>query len=162
MTLRVKPVLGRVFLPDETEVAQSRVALISEGLWRRRFGADPNLAGQTIRLDGESFTVVGVLPGSFKFPEQVDLWLPFSFTADDWKTDRAHYYVEAVGRLKPGVTKEQASAELETIVGRLRPPFPAARKNWGVALVSLHEQVVGEGSLRLWVLLGGGGVARLV
>ena len=161
-TLRVKPVLGRVFLPDETEVAQSRVALISEGLWRRRFGADPNLAGRTIQLDGESFTVVGVLPGSFKFPEQVDLWLPFSFTADDWKTDRAHYYVEAVGRLKPGVTKEQASAELETIVGRLRPTFPAARKNWGVALVSLHEQVVGKVSLTLWILLGAVGFVLLI
>lgn len=161
-TLRVRPVLGRTFLPDETEVAQSKVALISEGLWRRRFGAEPNFAGQTIRLDGESFTVVGVLPDSFKFPEQVDIWLPFSFTADDWKTDRAHYYVEAVGRLKPGVTQEQASAELETIVGRLRPNFPAFRKSWGVALVPLHEQVVGEVSSTLWILFGAVGFVLLI
>ncbi|HEV7891974.1 MAG TPA: ABC transporter permease [Pyrinomonadaceae bacterium] len=161
-TLRVKPVLGRTFLPDETEVTQSRVALISEGLWRRRFGADPNFAGQTIQLDGESFTVVGVLPGSFKFPEQVDLWLPFSFTADDWKTDRQHYYVEAVGRLRPGVTREQAGAELETIVGRLRPTFPAARKNWGIALVPLHEQVVGKVSSTLWILFGAVGFVLLI
>src|SRR5262249_33415436 len=138
-TLRAKPILGRTFLPDETEVGQSKIAVISEGLWNRRFGADPNFAGRTIQLDGESFTVVGVLPVSFKFPENVDLWLPFSFTADDWKNDRTHYYVEAVGRLKPGITLDQAKANLETIVQRLRPSSPSSRKNWGVTLVPMHE-----------------------
>src|SRR5262245_1662491 len=152
--LRVKPILGRTFSPDETEVAQSKVALISEGLWRRRFGADPDFAGRTVQLDGENYTVVGVLPTSFKFPEKVDLWLPFSFTAADWKNDRQHYYVESVGRLRPGVTMAQARAELETIINRLSPNFPAWRKKWGVTLVPMHEQVVGKVSSTLWILFG--------
>src|SRR5262249_13571600 len=133
---------------------QSKVALISEGLWRRRFGADPDFAGRSVQLEGENFTVVGVLPASFKFPEKVDLWLPFSFTAADWKNDRQHYYVESVGRLRPGITVAQAKAELETIIRRLSPNFPAARKKWGVTLVPMHEQVVGKVSSTLWILFG--------
>lgn len=161
-TLRVRPLLGRTFLPDETEVGQSKVALISESLWKRRFGADPNFAGRAVQLDGESFTVVGVLPASFKFPENVDLWLPFSFTAADWKTDRQHSYVEAVGRLKPGVTLTQAKAELETVTQRLAPAWPAARKKWGMTLVPLHEQVVGKISATLWILFGAVGLVLLI
>lgn len=161
-TLRVKPILGRTFLPEETEIGQSKVALISEGLWKRRFGADPNFAGRSVQLDGESFTVVGVLPASFKFPEQVDLWLPFSFTAADWKSDRQHYYVEAVGRLKPGVALAQARVELETMMQRLAPTLPAARKKWGITLVPLHEQVVGKISATLWILLGAVGLVLLI
>jgi predicted permease len=161
-TLRVKPILGRTFLPDETEVTQSKVALISEGLWRRRFGADPNFAGRTVQLDGESFTVVGVLPSTFKFPEDVDLWLPFSFTAADWKTDRQHYYVEAVGRLKPGITLAQGKTELETIMQRLAPTLPASRKKWGITLIPLHEQVVGKISSTLWILFGAVGFVLLI
>jgi putative ABC transport system permease protein len=152
--LGVRPILGRTFSSDETEVKRSKVALISEGLWRRRFGADPDFAGRTVQLDGENFTVVGVLPTSFKFPEKVDLWLPFSFTAADWKNDRQHYYVESVGRLRPGVTMAQARAELETIIHRLSPNFPAWRKKWGVTLVPMHEQVVGKVSSTLWILFG--------
>ena len=152
--LRVRPILGRTFSSDETEVKRSKVALISEGLWRRRFGADPDFAGRTVQLDGETFTVVGVLPISFKFPEKVDLWLLFSFMVADWKNDRQHYYVESVGRLRPGVTMAQARAELETIIHRLSPNFPAWRKKWGVTLVPMHEQVVGKVSSTLWILFG--------
>jgi predicted permease len=152
--LRVKPILGRTFLPDETEVAQSKVALISESLWRRRFGADPNFAGRSVQLDGVSFTVVGVLPASFKFPENVDLWLPFSFTASDWKNDRQHQYVQSVGRIRQGITLTQARAELESIIQRISPIFPASRKKWGVTLIPMHEQVVGKVSSTLWILFG--------
>jgi putative ABC transport system permease protein len=160
--LRVKPILGRTFLPDETEVKQNKVALISEGLWRRRFGADPDFAGRTVQLDGESFTVVGVLPSGFKFPEKVDLWLPFSFSAADWKNDRQHYYVESVGRLRSGITLAQARAELETIIQRLSPNFPASRKKWGVTLVPMREQVVGKIRSTLWILFGAGSFVLLI
>jgi putative ABC transport system permease protein len=160
--LRVNPILGRTFLPHETEVARSKVALISEGLWKRRFGADPNFAGQPIQLDGETFTVVGVLPASFKFPESADLWLPFSFTAADWKNDRSHYYVEAVGRLKPKITPVQARAELETIVQRMVPNFPDSRKNWGITLIPLHDQVVEKVRSTLWILFGAVGFVLLI
>lgn len=160
--LRVKPVIGRTFLPNETDVKQSKVALISEALWRRRFGADPNLAGRTVQLDGEAFTVVGVLPESFKFPEKVDLWLPFSFTAADWQNDRQHYYVLAVGRLKPGVNVSQAKADVETIAQRLSPTFSAARKKWGITIVPMHEQVVGKVGTTLWILFGAVGLVLLI
>lgn len=160
--LRVKPLLGRTFLAEEVEVKQSKVALFSEALWRRRFGADPNLAGKTVQLDGEAFTVVGVLPDSFKVPEKVDLWLPFSFTAEEWKTDRQHYYVHAVGRLKQGVTVGQAKADLEAIMQRLSPTFSAARKKWGITVIPLHEQVVGKIGSTLWLLLGAVGLVLLI
>ena len=160
--LRVKPVAGRTFLPEETEVKQSKVVLFSEALWRRRFGADPNLVGRMVQLDGESYTVVGVLPESFKVPEKTDIWLPFSFTREDWKNDRQHYYVLAVGRLKPGVGLSQAKAELESIVQRLAPAFPAFRKNWGITLVPLHEQVVGKIRPTLWILFGAVALVLLI
>src|SRR5262249_30664335 len=112
--------------------------------------------------DGESFTVVGVLPNSFRFPEQVDLWLPFSFTAADWRNDRQHYYVEVVGRLKPGVTPAQARADLEAVVQGLAPRLPASRKQWGITLVALHEQVVGKVSPTLWILFGAVGFVLLI
>jgi predicted permease len=160
--LRAKPLLGRTFLPDETEVGQSKVAIISEGLWKRRFAGDPNFAGRAVQLDGESFTVIGVLPGSFKFPENVDLWLPFSFTEADWKSDRAHYYIDAVGRLKPGTTVDQARADLEMIMRRLSPNFSAERKKWGVTLMPLHEDVVGKIKPTLWILFGAVGFVLLI
>ncbi|HJP93190.1 MAG TPA: ABC transporter permease [Pyrinomonadaceae bacterium] len=160
--LRAKPLLGRTFLADETDVKQSKVVIFTEGLWRRDFGGDPNLVGQMVQLDGESFTVVGVLSDSFKFPEKTDIWLPFSFTADDWKNDRQHYYVQAVGRLKPGVTLDQAKADLETIVKRLSPTFSAARKKWGITVVPMHEQVVGKISATLWILFGAVGLVLLI
>jgi putative ABC transport system permease protein len=162
-TLRVNPILGRTFLPDETDVAQSKVALISEGLWRRRFGGDPNFAGRSVMLDGVSFTVVGVLPASFKFPEKVDLWLPFSFTAADWKNDWAHHYVEVVGRLKPGITTDQVRAELDTVIPRVLPNFPPDwKEKWGVTLVPMREQVVGKVSSTLWILFGAVGFVLLI
>lgn len=160
--LRVRPILGRTFLPEEMDVAQSKVAIISEGLWRRRFASDPNLAGRAIQLDGESFTVVGVMPASFKFPESVDLWLPFSFTSADWKSDRSHSYVDAVGRLKPGISVDQARADLETIMRRLSPNFSAERKNWGVTLMPLHQDVVGKIKPTLWILFGAVGFVLLI
>ncbi len=161
--LRVKPILGRTFLPDETDVAQSKVALISERLWNRRFGADPNFAGRSILLDGVSFTVVGVLPASFKFPENVDLWLPFSFTPADWKNDWAHHYVEVVGRLKPGITTTQARAELDTVIPRILPNFPPDwQEKWGVTLVPMRDQVVGKVSATLWILFGVVGFVLLI
>lgn len=161
--LRVKPILGRTFLPEETEIKQTKVALFSEALWRRRFGADPGLAGKTVLLDGEAFTVVGVLPESFRFPDnKVDIWLPFTFTAEDWQRDRQHYYVQAVGRLKPGVTLGQAKADVEAIRNRLAPTFSVARRNWGITLIPMHEQVVGKVGTTLWILLGAVALVLLI
>ncbi len=160
--LRAKPILGRTFLPQETDIAQSKVVLISEGLWKRHFGAETDIVGRAVQLDNESFTVVGVLPDNFKFPEQVDVWVPFSFTAADWQRDRSHYYVEVVGRLKAEVTEAQAKAELETIVQRLKPGFSADKQNWGITLIPLHEQVVGKISPTLWILFGAVGCILLI
>ena len=160
--LRVKPLLGRTFSPDEVDVKQSKVVLFGESLWRRRFGADPNLVGRMVQLDGESYTVIGVLPESFKFPEKAELWLPFSFTSEDWKNDRQHYYISAVGRLKQGVTVAQAKADLEAIVKRLSPTFSAARKKWGITVIPMHEQVVGKIAATLWILFGAVALVLLI
>ncbi len=160
--LRVKPLLGRVFLPDETEIGQSKVVLISEGLWRRRFGADPNLMGRMIQLDGEGFTVVGVLPSSFKVPESVEIWVPFSFTTADWQNDGGHYYVQVAGRLKPETTLAKANAELATLVKRTEANQSDFRKKWGVTLTPMAEPVVGPVRPALILLLGAIGFGLLI
>src|SRR5919106_5093724 len=119
-TLRVKPILGRTFTRDEDKPGAPAVILISHGLWQRRYGGDPNIIGREIDLGGKT-TVVGVLPAGFEFPisdDTQDFWEPIS--AASWMTEgvrkeRANRFVSAIGRLKPGVTIEQAKADLDLL-----------------------------------------------
>ena len=147
--LSARPQVGRFFLEAEQGSGAPRVAILSDGLWRRRFGADPHLIGRPVRLNGEPFTVVGVMPPGFRiiFPEgssvppNTDVFLPFP---TDLATDPADQgYIRVVGRLKKGVTIQLAQSEAEEIAGQVRSEFKEfSEEDLGLQVVPLHGDVV--------------------
>ena len=160
----VKPMLGRTFLPEEDQAGQDRVVVLSYGLWQRRFGSDPNMIGQTIRLDGTTYTVVGVLPQSFDFsiPEffgSKDLWIPAVIPRNE---KRGNKFLPVIARLKPGVTLHQAQEDLDAITNRLRLEYASEMGGFGTKLVPLHEQIIGDTRLVLWLLFGAVGLVLLI
>jgi predicted permease len=160
--LGVEPQLGRAFLPEEDQPGVGRVVLLSHGLWQRRFGADPALIGRALTLNGESHTVVGVMPPHFQFPTAEDeLWVPIAFTPNE-AANRGRHFLQVFARLKPGVALEQAQAEMNTISARLQQQYPNSNTDVGAAVVPLHEQLVGDIKPALLVLLGAVGFVLLV
>jgi putative ABC transport system permease protein len=161
--LGVEPQLGRVFLPEEDQPGSGgRVVVLSHGLWQRRFGADPKIIGKPLNLNGQSFTVVGVMPSNFQFPTREDeLWVPIAFGPKE-AANRGNHYLEVVARTKPGVTLQQAQVEMNTIASRLQQQYPEKNTDLGAVVVPLHEQVVGNIRPALLVLLGAVGFVLLV
>ncbi|HEY9284983.1 MAG TPA: ABC transporter permease [Pyrinomonadaceae bacterium] len=160
--LGVEPELGRAFLPQEDAPGANRVAVLSHGLWRRRFGGDPKIVGRPINLNGEAHEVIGVMPAHFQFPGPKDqLWTPIAFTQQQ-AANRGQHYLQVVARLKPGVTVEQAQAEMATIAARLQQQHPEENANLGATVVPLHEHLVGNIRPALLVLLGAVGFVMLV
>ncbi|MEJ2678808.1 MAG: ABC transporter permease [Gemmatimonadota bacterium] len=140
--LRASPAMGRTFLPDEEQPGHGHVAVLSYGLWQRRFGGDPGILDRTIRLNGEPYTVVGVMPKKFRVVgETVDLWTPLVF---DGTEQRGWHYLRAVGRLQPGKTLDAARREMSALAARLEAAFPDSNHGIGVSLVSLHHQLYDE------------------
>jgi putative ABC transport system permease protein len=161
--LRVNAAHGRVFLPEEDKPGAAGVAVISHGLWVRGFGADPDLIGQSIELNGERVTVLGVMPANFRFPSAAEIWRPLVFTpAQLDNNNRGSHFLSVVGRLKPGVTVHQAQAEMETIYNRLRQQYPGALTNWVPRVASLLEDTVGSVRQSLLILLGAVGFVLLI
>jgi putative ABC transport system permease protein len=161
--LGARPALGRVFTAED-ERPDSRVVVISHGLWERRFGSDPRLAGQSVMLDGVSTTIVGVMPKGFKYPldeAKVDYWSPLD-PQSDLNKERGAGYLNVVGRLRRGATLQQAQGELEAIAGRLGEQYPRQSGGRGVNLVALHEDLVGNIRTALFVLLGAVGFVLLI
>ncbi len=137
-TLGTRPLLGRTFRPDESE--ESRVVVMSHGLWASEFGADPGIIGRSVRLDEEPWTVVGVMPAGFEFPSaEVKLWIPYS-TAE--ANERLRFW-SVLGRLKPGVTEEQARREAETVSRALEAKYPDTNAGFVARIASLKERAVG-------------------
>ena len=137
-TLGTRPFLGRTFRPDEAE--ESRVVVMSHGLWASEFGADPGIIGRSVRLDEEPWTVVGVMPAGFQFPSaEVKLWIPYS-TAE--ANERLRFW-SVLGRLKPGVTEEQARREAETVSRALETKYPDTNAGFVARIASLKERTVG-------------------
>src|SRR3954471_6214752 len=116
--LGVRPIVGRNFVPDEDKPG-TRVALLNESLWRRRFGSDPGVIGRALALNGESYTVVGVLPNTVRLPAfgnwRDQVWVPLAFPAEE-AASRGNHFLEIIGRMKPGVSLDQARAEMATIM----------------------------------------------
>jgi putative ABC transport system permease protein len=166
--LGVKPIRGRTLLPDDEKPGSDRVVLMSEGLWRQRFGSEPSLVGKTIVLDKQAFVVVGVMPGDFRFPypsPPVQLWIPLSqdpVFKDLFQGRAGHYLETIVGRLKPGVSLAQGQAQLETVMKRLAQEYPDANRGWSVRLVPLHRQLAGNARTGLLILLGAVGLVLLI
>lgn len=152
----IQPLMGRVFASEEDSPGANRVAIISERLWRNRFGSDPYFLGKPIKLNGESFNVIGVMPATMQFPSRAtDVWLPLGLYVDQFPRSRdQHPGLNAVGRLKPHVTVQQAVAEMETIAQRLAKAYPQTNGQLRVSVIPLPEQIVQNVRPALLVLLG--------
>ena len=163
--LGVGPALGRTFLPDEG-AAHPDVAVLSYGLWRQRFGGDPDVIGQLIHLGGIARTVVGVMPPGFRFPERnTEVWIPIQTEGVSPPELWGWGGYEPIGRLRPGVTPEQARAEVGTLTPRLREliPWKMPDDYWqNASLIPLKERIVGDVRPMLLVLLGAVGLVLLV
>lgn len=145
----VKPVLGRGIQPDEDITGSpERVAMISHGLWQRRFGRDPRIVGRSIRLDGVAHTVIGVLPPKVKFPYQCEIWVPLGLDV----TDRAARRLIVFGRLRPGVSVATATRELEALAARLEKERPDTNAGWSVSVKPVREDLIGDLRPRLFSL----------
>jgi putative ABC transport system permease protein len=157
--LRARPRLGRTFAADEDQAGRDKVVVLTEGLWRRRFGGDDAIVGRAIHLGGEPHVVVGVLP-AFALPvEGAEFVVPFVVPREP---SRSNHFLRVVGRLQPGVTLQQAQAELATVSDRFRALYPVFKRDWSVSVVSLHEQVTGDIRPTLTVLLGAVGLVLLI
>ena len=160
--LRIAPAMGRAFTPQETEPGRDGVVVISQGLWTDFFGADRNIIGRTVRLNGRERTVIGVMPPAVAFPSRdTDVWVPLAFSQEE-KQFRSSFGLWAVARLKPGVEFSRAVTDLTTIGRRLEQQY-AENRDLGVYLVPLPEQVVGR-TVRtsLWVMLAAVGAVLLI
>src|SRR5260370_2936223 len=136
--------LGRAFTSDEDRTGDAHVALLGYGLWADRFAADPNIIGRTIRLDEESYTVIGVMPQGFRFPDPDDhLYVPLALTEQELANHGSHF-LRVIGRLKPGVTLPQAQSAMEVIAQHLTAQYPDSNTGVGVRLISLKDQRAGN------------------
>jgi putative ABC transport system permease protein len=159
--LGIQPILGRTFLPDEDKPTQTgRVVILSHALFQQRFGGDPSIINQRITLDGVSFTVIGVMPASFEFPIQndpVELWTTIAGDASGSEpvtTQRGAHFLQVIARLKSGVTKEQAQAELTTIASRLEQQYPDTNTRRTLRIEPALTALVGDVRPALLILLG--------
>lgn len=157
----VEPQLGRVFGRDANVDGAHRLAVLSHALWTRRFGASPDIVGQLIEVNGESFEVVAVMPRSFRFPSAAELWVPIVF-AEAQLQDRNWHFLFTVGRLADGATLESARAELKTIGQRLAADFPESNAGWSIDAFPLHAEMVSSVRTMLLVLLGAVGFVLLI
>ena len=158
--LGVAPVLGRTFVPDEDKPSENRVVILSHELFTQRFNSDPSILNQAITLEGRSFTVIGVMPPSFEFPIQndpVELWTTIAGDASGSEPvtgQRGAHFLSVIGRLKSGVTKEQAQSELTTIGARLEQQYPDTNTHRSLRLESALTALVGDIRPALLILLG--------
>jgi len=149
--LGVQPAVGRVFTEEEDK-ANEQVVLLSYGLWLRRFGGDRSILGRSILLNGVATKVLGVMPRGFFFRERnVDYWTPLSFTPERW-AQRNNHFLNVVARMKPGVTKERAQKDMDTIAARLQQQYPASNAKVGALVVPMQEDFAGDARNGLLVL----------
>ncbi|HXN65325.1 MAG TPA: ABC transporter permease [Candidatus Acidoferrales bacterium] len=166
--LGVEPRLGREFSQAEDRPKGPRVAILSDTLWKQRFGADRNVVGRVIALNGDAYTVVGVMPPEFEFPENgnAEILLPFALPDTPVAVDQALFLVRIVGRLRPKITPAAASADLDGILDHLHSMYPAgyAKMLAGAQtrVISLHDREVGNVRPALFVLLGAVGFLLLI
>lgn len=156
----VGPQQGRLFVTGDEQAGHAPVVVLSDALWRRRFAGDPNVIGKPVTLDGAGYTVVGVAPPGFQYPDKTEAWLPPLKLAPEMNPTieptqrRGSGYLSAVALLKPGVTVAQAAGEMETITSRLRQQYPETNNRRFNRVLSLHDHLVGDSRTMLWLLLG--------
>ena len=162
--LDVPPLAGRPFRPDENEGGRDQVMLLSYGLWQRRYAGDPGIVGQTITANGKPYTVVGVMPAAFEFPqERFELWVPFAFRNNaQGMVNRGTHFLRVAGRLRGGVSVEQAQAELDAIASRLEQAYPDVNTGLTIRLTSLLDETVGNVRTALLLVLSAVGFVLLI
>src|SRR5262245_54646316 len=164
--LRVKPLRGRVFLPEEDKAGGAPVVVVSHGFWQNRFGGDEGLIGRQITLDGKSRTVIGVMPPNFALPpgDQTEAWLAIGPLVDHTRQlqNRGVHILTAIGRLKPDVTLQQAQTEMTTIANRIQQQNPAADAGHGINIVSGYDSLTKNARPALLALLVAVGFLLLI
>lgn len=151
--LGVEPIHGRIFRPEENNPGQNQEVVLSYKFWQTHYGADPSAVGRTINLDGEPYTIIGVMGPAMNKPGFAQMWIPKAFTPAEAAVRNNHNFL-AVGRLKPGVTVEQAQAEMNTISQHLEQAYPEDDKGWGAVIHPLREETVGNVRPALLMMLG--------
>ena len=160
--LGVKPALGRVFLPEEDNPAASKVAVISYKLWQNRYGGEPNIVGRDILLTGTKHTVVGVMPARFQFLEShIGIWVPLALPKEEMAR-RDDHYLQVIARTKPGVTLNQAQANIKTIMAGIAHDHPDEASELGAYVVPLSQELAGETRRPLILLLVAVGFVLLI
>ncbi|HEX6631901.1 MAG TPA: ABC transporter permease, partial [Gemmatimonadaceae bacterium] len=160
--LGVTPRLGRAFTVEEDSPGGARAVILSDALWRRRFSADPKIVGQSITLNDEPYTVVGVAPATMRLPSvETEIWIPMAFSAQE-AANRGNHSMGVVARLKPGVTLEQARTEMASIAQRIAAAYPAEQTGFTTAVRPLADDIVGDARTPLLVLAGAVGFVLLI
>jgi putative ABC transport system permease protein len=152
--LGVKAALGRTFFSEEDQPGRNGVALLSHGLWQRRFGGDPAILGKNAIVDGNSLTIVGIMPRDFRLLDTPsELWIPYRLDAKEL-SQRGFRTLRVIGHLKSGVSQEQAAAEMRSIAGRIEQQNADTNAGYSTKIVPLRDQLVGDIGPTLWTLLG--------
>ncbi|MGZ8843276.1 MAG: ABC transporter permease, partial [Pyrinomonadaceae bacterium] len=159
--LGVKPVKGRNFAEEENQPGKDAVAIITDSLWQRRFGSDPNIINKTITTNGVVRTVIGVLPPDFNYPKGAEVYSPIALTPELMKSRESHsFYV--IGRLKPGVSLSGAQADIDTITARLAAQYPQTNLGLGATVYPIVADTVRQYGTAIWVMMGAVGFVLLI
>lgn len=158
----VAPALGRGLTPADDSVGGPAVAVLSDGLWRRRFGGASDVIGRAIRIGGNAYQVAGVMPPGFDYPDGSDLWLPLRFSSRDLATQRGAHYLDVVGRLRPGMSVAGAAEDLAAIERQLGVEYPTSDANKGATVSSLRTALVGDIRRPLLVVLAAMALVLLI
>src|ERR1017187_388928 len=138
-----RPAMGRNFTTQEGQLGSHRVAILSHGVWQGRFAGSRQLLGQTVKLNDELYTVIGVMPPAFQYPGRTEIWTPLAMDLKEWQ-QRGGHYLNGVGRLRPGATLASAKADLNAIAARAEQQFPDSNSGWDTNIKSLREAAVGR------------------
>ncbi len=165
--ISVPPLAGRLFVPDDGKRGAAPVVILSEILWRDRFGADPRVIGTSVNLDMRAFTIIGIMPAGFRYPflkSAEQIWIPLQQDPlfGPWMDNPDLRWTAVTARLKPGISIAQAQAEMDAISARLAQRFPARDKGWSTRIVPLQDDLVGNARIPLLVLLGSVGLVLLI
>jgi putative ABC transport system permease protein len=157
----VTPLLGRAFADGEDQPGKNRVVVLSHALWRTRFASDPKIVGRTLDLNARKYTVVGVMPDSFRFPSRAELWTPLELDAKGLRT-RGSHWLNAVGRMKPGVSVKTAQADLAVIAANLEKTYPDSNDKVGAAVEDMRENLVGNSRKAMMMMLAAVALVLLI
>ena len=160
-SLGMKPIMGRTFTEEENQPGKDAVAIITYGLWQRRFGGDPQILNKTITVNTIARTIVGVMPENFNFPKAAELYGPIAMTPELMKNRGSHgYYI--IGRLKLGTPIEKAQAEIDNIMARLEQQYPETNTGWGATAFPLVADTVHYYATAMWIMMGAVGFVLLI